>query len=440
MVTLSSIFQSVSSIALTALSPLSGGLVSAFTASAAALLASIGILAPAIPSALPSAGMSGLLAFGIPPIEILQPVFSAIGGIAEYIVIAFMPVFAVILTLLAVMAASIPVIVGMTVGIIVGMIVTTLLTLVIGVLTGWLGFLITPLLIHFIAIPAGLLVGYFTGMLIGVITWVVLDSLLLVGLGIVFSPIMAFANIMPIYFLNLLYLGVLLPFVALFYATLFTGIVITVAMAFYSLISIPLNIPLWGFSVIYLAMTALLFISLPFVALFLLGTIPLTAIATVITLALLDIPILLLAVGMTGSNILIPGPTSIGSMAGATGATAIDFVLGLLGSTGLAAMATVPAIVIGMGATALIAAPIGSLVSLGITVSTLPNIMAFVPSVTASTGFLSLISSLPGTALSMLAIPSQAINASIGTLTGSTGMLTNMTGNRAIHAAIGILQ
>jgi ABC-type microcin C transport system permease subunit YejE len=42
--------------------------------------------------------------------------------------------------------------------------------------------------------------------------------------------------------------------------------------------------------------------------------------------------------------------------------------------------------------------------------------------------------------LSMLAIPSQAISVSIGTLTGSTGMLTDMTGNRAIHAAIGILQ
>lgn len=432
MVTISSILQSLGSTVITALSPVFG-IVSAPLTSVSTLLSSLGGSVSTVPSALPAAGLSGSTSFGIPPVEVLQPVLSTLGGVIEWFGLAALPVFSVFLTLIAVMASLIPFAAAWLVGVIVGIIAVIGLALIIGLTTGWFGFIITPTLLGLVLEPmAGFLI-YGLGAALGMLVWAAMIGLLLPASGALSTPVMSFGNTLPIYFVNLMYLGILAPFVMLFNITLFTLPIFIPLILISEVLALVSNIPLWGFVIGDLgAFVIFLIVGLIDVIAQVLIGLPLSAIGTIVGLLLLEIPILLLAIGMTGSNSLIPGPTSIGNISGTVSATASDSVFSSLGSTGLTAAATVPVVSLGVGATAIMAFSTGSLASIGGMV--LPPIGA------ASTGLLASITSMPGAVMAMLSVPAQAINASVGVVTGVTGMLTSIAGNRAIHTAIGILQ
>ncbi len=430
MVTLTSIAQSVGSGLVSALGTISSSLGVPLT-SAVSALSSLGTSGSALPSITSVAGLSGSTSFGLPPIEVLQPILSSLGGVLEWLVVALLPIATVPISLIVVLAELIPVLVAILVGAVCGILVGYVIAVALGFVTGIVGVIITPLTTLF-AILVGVIVAMITGITFGM--FIFAAELVFLGpiIGMLLLPIMSLGNASAAYFLNVLYVGVITPPVAILVgavAITTIGIPFALALDIGLLVS---NVPLWFFiwgDLIYLAIGTIGLIIFG-VAEVVLGGL-LTAIGTLIALAILEIPILLLATGSAGLNSLVPGPSSIGSSGGTASAVPSNSISGSLGSGGITATATAA----GTGATALSASSLTSIfasVGLGAGAAAILS--------TSAAGLLAIVSRLPASAITLVSIPAQAISTASTALAGASGLLANTAGNRAIHAAIGVLQ
>ncbi len=434
MVTLTSAAQSLGSGVVDVINLVSGIAGAAVTAVVSAL-SSLGNTGSTLPAIATSGGISGLTSFGLPPVEVLQPALSTLLGFAEWLVVATLPLIMVVFSFITLLAALIPVAVAVLVGAIPAGVIGVVLVFVLGLATGWIGFIITPIMMMVAAFVA-LVIGFVLGGAAGLLIWLAEMILLLPAIGVLLTPLMMLGNATPLYFLNVLYLGVLGPFVAILVAVPILFVILIPFILIWEIQTLVTNIPAWAIVVgdIIDMVVAVVTVAAAVIVEIIIG-VPIIAVAVTLALVILDIPIFLAALGMTGlnllTNVVIPGPTSFGVSSGTVSAVPSDSVAGSIGSGGIAATATAA----GTGATALTA---GSLTTAFASLGLAGGALALMS--TSAAGLLATVSRLPASAMTLISIPTQALSTAAVAMTGSAGMMTDIAGNRAIHAAIGVLQ
>lgn len=420
MVTLTALAQQALSATLAALNPIVGGSVSAL-ASAASFL---GGLAGSLVSSLSTSPFMIPAGIAIPPVEIPIPLLGSLGGLAEWALFALIPLFSMLFSLFFFLFIVPAEVLGMVVGIFIGIAAGLVVGGVLGLLTGWIGFIITPILAGGGGVLLGMIIAWIIGALIAVSVGIITLTFLTL-LGVLLSPLLLATNAALPYFLNLFYQALLAPILVVFWVFLVMGIIL---IPFLAILAIPMfftNIPLWAFVVGDIAVLVIeIILGIIMGLVMIVVGVPITTILTLVSLLILDLPVIAIIglVGILGA--IIPGPSSIGTSVGMGSGAIVDLIPAALVSF-LAMLTTIPVNITGTTSTNIVT-------SLGMSA---PNV-----ALGLFTWLVNAVISVPAWLGNVLSIGGNATAALSAVMAGLTGAVTGTGGNRLIHAAMGLLR